>query len=55
MLNAPEGAQYSGMGLNSFRKWAEEIGAVRRFGRITRYDKRTIDNALDNSETIEFT
>lgn len=48
MLDVFEGAGYTGMGINSFRKWSESIGAVRRFGRSVRYDRRVIDVALDN-------
>ena len=47
MLDAREGAEYCSMGLHSFRQWAETIGAVRRFGRLVRFDRRVIDNALD--------
>ena len=48
MFDVYEGAQYTGMGVNSFKKWSESIGAVRRFGRSVRFDCRVIDGALDN-------
>ena len=47
MLDRYEGAQYTGMGVNSFRKWCEDIGAVRRFGKSLRFDRVVIDRALD--------
>lgn len=48
MLNIKKGARYAGMGETYFRKWAEQIGAVRVFSpRMTRYDKVVIDRALD--------
>ena len=53
MLTAYEGSEYVGLGVNSFKKWAEEIKAVRRFGKSVRYDKKVIDEALDNLEIVE--
>ena len=47
MVNDPQGAEYCGMGLNTFKKWALEIGAVKRFGNIKRNDLKIIDEALD--------
>lgn len=47
MLDAVQGATYCGMGRTTFRKWAEQIGAVRKFGQLVRFDKKVIDAALD--------
>ncbi len=40
-------AEYCSMGRTTFRKWAEEIGALRRFGRILRVDMDVVNAALD--------
>lgn len=47
MIDVRQGAEYCGMGRDTFRKWAEQIGAVRRFGQLVRFDKKVIDAALD--------
>ena len=47
LLNIEQGSTYAGMGKTAFREWAVQIGAVRRFGRSVRYDRRVIDRALD--------
>jgi len=47
MIDARQGAEYCGMGRDTFRKWAEQIGAVRKFGQLVRFDKKVIDAALD--------
>lgn len=47
LLDAQQGAAYCGMGRDTFRRWAETIGAVRRFGRLIRFDREIIDAALD--------
>lgn len=47
MLTEQEGMQYAGMGRNSFRQWAQNIGARRTFGRSVRYDRQTIDAEFD--------
>lgn len=48
MLTEQEAMQYVGMGRSNFRKWAQEIGCVRRFyGRSVRYDRQTIDAEFD--------
>ena len=47
MMTINEGATYTGRGRTAFRRWADQIGATRRFGRSVRYDKRIIDAALD--------
>lgn len=47
MMSMFQGATYCGMGRTTFRKWAEEIGAIRKFGSLIRADKKVIDEALD--------
>ena len=49
-LTAHQGAAYKGLGTPTFKKWADEIGAVRRFGRSVRYDRVIIDKILDGKE-----
>lgn len=55
MLTADQGEKYTGMGQNKFRRWADGIGATRKFGKVVRFDKVVIDKALDalNSEPVE--
>ena len=47
MLHADQAQRYTGMGRTAFRKWADEIGATRKFGGSVRFDKVVIDKALD--------
>lgn len=47
-LNIEEACEYTGMGRAMFRKWAETIGAVKRFGSRVIFDKAVIDEAFDN-------
>jgi len=48
MLRESDAMQYTGMGRTSFRKWARDIGAVRKFGeKAVRYDKNVIDAEFD--------
>ena len=47
LFNIDQAAMYAGLGKTAFREWADQIGAVRRFGRTVRYDRRVIDRALD--------
>ena len=47
LLHADQAQRYTGMGRNAFRKWADEIGATRKFGGSVRFDKVVIDKALD--------
>lgn len=47
MLSADQAGQYVGMGRNTFRKWADQIGATRKFGSRVMFDKVVIDRALD--------
>ena len=47
MLDLQQGCIYTGMGRTTFTKWCNEIGAVRRFGNLVRFDKVVIDRAFD--------
>ena len=47
MMDVDQGATYTGRGKTTFKAWANQIGATRRFGRSVRYDRRVIDAALD--------
>lgn len=47
MLSLDEAAAYCGIGKNKMRALAEEVGAIRRFGRRTLVDKTALDAALD--------
>ena len=47
MLHADQAQRYTGMGRTAFRKWADSIGATRKFGGSVRFDKVVIDKALD--------
>ena len=55
LLTLQQACVYTGMGQNNFRKWADTIGATRKFGAAVRFDKVVIDKALDalNSEPVE--
>ncbi len=48
LMTAQEGAEYIGVSLASFKRWADGIGATRHIGKSVRYDIRVIDDALDN-------
>ncbi len=47
MFSIDEGVIYTGLGRSTFRKWAEEIGAVRKIGTRVLFDRAVIDSALD--------
>lgn len=47
MLSVAEGCAYTGLGRNTFRKYAEQIGAVQKIGTRVLFDKKVIDAALD--------
>lgn len=49
LLSLSEATEYTSMGKSKFAQWAMEIGAVRRFGRMVRYDRRVIDAAIDSA------
>lgn len=48
LLKTQEAADYVGLGVQTFKKWADEIGATKHIGnRILRYDVEVIDKAID--------
>lgn len=54
MLTLEEACTYTGLGRNSFIKWADLIGSKRKFGARALYDKKVIDEALDRLDsTVE--
>ena len=44
-----QGCTYTGLGKTTFRAWAKQIGAEIKLGRIARFDKQIIDQAMDNA------
>ena len=48
LLNIKEVCSYIGVGQTRARCYMEEIGATRRFGRRVLFDKKVIDNAINN-------
>lgn len=48
LLRLQEGADYYGLGIISFRKWAEHVGAVRKIGNCWTADKWILDEDLRN-------
>lgn len=47
MLSISEAAAYCGLGINSARAFFVSIGALRKCGRRSLYDRQIIDAALD--------
>ena len=47
LLNMREVCIYTGRGQVTARKYMDEIGATRKFGRRVLFDKTVIDEALD--------
>jgi len=47
LLNIKEVCIYTGRGQVTVRKYMDEIGATRKFGRRVLFDKTVIDAALD--------
>lgn len=47
LLSLSEGASYTSLGKTTFRKWAEDINAVRHIGSRVLFDRAVIDQALD--------
>ena len=47
LLSKAQLCQYTSLGTTKAHRWAEEIGAVRRLGRRTFYDRNFIDSAID--------
>lgn len=48
MLNAAELQNYVGLGRHKAREFAESIGAMRRYGGRVLFDRKALDEALDN-------
>ena len=49
LLNIEELMEYTGIGRNNARLYAERIGALRKVGKRYLYDRKIIDEALDNA------
>ena len=49
LLTAKEACAYTGRGYNSMKKWAYEIGAVRKYGRRVLFVKSIMDEAIMNA------
>lgn len=47
MLSVSEMETYTGLGRNAARKFAEDAGALRKYGRRVLIDKAVLDRALD--------
>lgn len=47
LLNIKEVCSYIGVGQTQARKYMDEIGATKRFGRRALFDKTVIDKALN--------
>ena len=47
MLSIKEVCSYIGQGETNARRYMDEIGATRKFGRRVLFDKTVIDTALD--------
>ncbi len=47
LLTIQQACEYTGMGRTKCANWCAEIGAVKRFGSMVRYDKHVIDAALN--------
>ena len=51
LITAQEGADYVGLGVQTFKKWADEIGATKHIGgRAVRYDIEVIDAEIKNMQ-----
>ena len=48
LLSIAQLSQYTGLGKTKARTWADEIGAVRKIGTRTLFDRQVIDAALDS-------
>lgn len=53
MLSVKEMETYTGLGRNAARRFAEDVGAVRKFGRRVLIDKNTLDLALNQMAAAE--
>ena len=50
LLNVDELSIYTGLGRSTARKFAESIGAVKKFGRRVMFDKSIIDESLSGGD-----
>ena len=48
MMTTEQACAYVGMGRTNLREWGNKIGAARKFGKSLRFDKKIIDEYLDN-------
>lgn len=53
LLSVKEMETYTGLGRNAARRFAEDVGAVRKFGRRVLIDKNMIDQALSQMAAVE--
>ena len=53
MLTVTEFAQYMSIGTKMARKYADQIGAVRKFGSNVRVDKNKVDQYLNQIKETE--
>lgn len=53
LLSANEIAEYTGLGRNTARRFAEEAGAVRKYGRRVLFDRFALDRAIDQMEAAK--
>lgn len=53
LLSIAEVENYTGLGRNAARKFAEDAGAVRKYGRRVLIDKTFIDLALNQMAAAE--
>lgn len=47
LLNIRELVEYTGLGESKAKRWAREIGACKKIGRRTVYDRTIIDKSID--------
>lgn len=52
LLKEQEGAFRYGMGRTKFRAWAAQIGAKRKIGRCSLYDREVMDRAVRKGEAV---
>ena len=52
-LTVSEGCAYTGLGISSFKRFADLAGARMRFGRSVRYDRVKLDAAMDRLAGVE--
>lgn len=48
MLSTSEMANYVGLGRDAAREFAENAGALRKYGRRVLFDRKALDKALDD-------